>query len=63
MIDTKTSKKIIQLALDQQEELALQEDLGVTPQEAQRCFITIIHGSICLAPYPERNQYQATGSL
>ena len=36
VFDSKTSKKIIQLARDQQEELALREELDVGEQEATR---------------------------
>ena len=36
VFDSKTSKKIIQLARDQQEELALHEELDVGEQEATR---------------------------
>lgn len=36
VFDSKTSKKIIQLARDQQEELALREELEVGKQEATR---------------------------
>lgn len=36
VFDSKTSKKIIQLARDQQEELALREELEVGRQEATR---------------------------
>jgi hypothetical protein len=36
VFDRKTSKKIIELARDQQEELALHEELDVGEQEATR---------------------------
>lgn len=36
LLDSKTSRKILQLARDQQEELELKDELEVTEKEAER---------------------------
>jgi essential nuclear protein 1 len=37
MLDSKTSRKILELARDQQEELELKEELNINEKESQRC--------------------------